>query len=123
MTEAEEQELFARLEKLERSAWRWRVFASVLGVLFLLLLSLGLVSAVAVRNAAAMRERLAVEEDLAAERRARVAADEAAQRQRVAEEQRRVNEAEARRRRGQGAKVQVEEAIPQRPAGDDPQGP
>jgi hypothetical protein len=119
MTEAEEQELFARLERLERSAWRWRAFASVLAVFFLLLLSLGLVSAVAVRNAAVMRERLAVEQALEAERRARAAADDAAQRQRVAEEQRRTNEAEARKRAAQG----VEDAGPRRPDGDNRQGP
>jgi hypothetical protein len=77
MTDSEQQELFARLEKLERSAWRWRVFASMLAVFFLLLLPLGLVSAVALRNQAVMRERLAAEQDLEAERRARAAAEEA----------------------------------------------
>jgi hypothetical protein len=123
MTEAEEHDLFARLERLERSAWRWRAFASILAVFFLLLLSLGLVSYAALRNEAVERQRLADVEAREAEQRARAAADEAALRQRVAEEQRRVNEAEARRRGGQGAKGQVEEAHPQPPAGDKPQGP
>lgn len=120
MTDAEQQELFARLERLERSAWRGRAFASALAVLFLLLLSFGLVSFVAFRNEAVTRQRLAAEE---AEQRARAAADEAALRQHVAEEQRRAMEAEAPKRAAQGAKGQMEEARPQRPAGDKPQGP
>jgi hypothetical protein len=56
MTEAEEQELFARVEKLERSARRWRWLASVLAVLFLALGSLGLATSVALRNGAVRRQ-------------------------------------------------------------------
>ena len=74
MTDAEQQALFARLEKLERSNWRWKALASVLGVIFLLLLSLGLVSAVAVRTQQMTQLRIAVEE----EQRASQAAEEAA---------------------------------------------
>lgn len=73
MTEAEEQELFARLERLERSNWRWKLLASVLAVFFLLLLSLGVVSAVAIRTRQVAQFHLAVEE----EHRARMAAEEA----------------------------------------------
>jgi hypothetical protein len=55
--------------------------------------------------------------------RARQAADEAALRQRVAEEQRRADEAEASKRGAQGAKGAEKEALPQRPDGDNGQGP
>jgi hypothetical protein len=58
MTSDELRDLFARLERLERSAWRWRAFASALAVSFLLLLSLGLVSFVAFRTEAVERRRL-----------------------------------------------------------------
>ncbi len=113
MTDAELQDLADRIKRLERSAWRWRWFASVLAVLFLLLLSLGLVSFVAVRNEAMMHSRTILVEDLEAAERARAEADE----------QRRAAEAEARRRAARGAKGQAEEARPQRPPGDNSQGP
>jgi hypothetical protein len=116
MTEAEQQELFARLERLERSAWRWRVFASVLAVFFLLLLSLGLVSAVAVRRAESVRLREALKET----ERARAAAEEAAAQQRQAEADRQAAGGRHREGKAQGAKGQGDEARPQRPAGDNP---
>lgn len=75
MTNAEERDLFARLGRLERSAWRWRVLASVLA-----------------------EQRRAAQ----AERRARMEAEDAAMRLRVADEQRRAMEAEARRRAAGG---------------------
>ena len=75
MTEAEEQQLFARLERLERSSWRWKLLASVLAVFFLLLLSLAVVSAVALQTRQVAQFRLAVDE----ERRARMEAEEARQ--------------------------------------------
>jgi hypothetical protein len=115
MTDAELQELFARLERLKRSNRRWKALATVLGVLFLLLLSLGVVASVALDRQLAR----ALQEEV----RARQAAEEAALRQRVADEQRRVSEAEGRRRGGQGAKEQAEEARPRRPAEDKPGGP
>jgi triphosphoribosyl-dephospho-CoA synthetase len=115
MTDAEQQEIFVRLERLKRSNRRWKALATVLGVLFLLLLSLGLVASVALDRQMARA--------LQAEVREREAAEEAAMRQRVAEEQRRVNEAEARKRAAQGVKGQAEEARPRRPAGDNPGGP
>jgi hypothetical protein len=99
MTDAEQQKLFARLEKLERSNWRWKALASVLGVVLLLLLSLAAVSAVAIRAEATRQLLQAVD----AEQRARQAAEEAAAQRRLADEQRRAAEAEARRLNGQGA--------------------
>jgi hypothetical protein len=99
MTDAEQQELFARLERLERSNWRWKVLASVLGVVLLLLLSLVAVSAVAIRAEATRQLLQAVD----AEKRARQAAEEAAAQRRLADEQRRAAEAEARKLRDQGA--------------------
>ncbi len=87
MTEAEEQELFARVERLERSAWRWRWFASALAVLSLLLGSLGVVSAVAFRVEAVTRAR----ESMMEAKRARDEAD--MMRQRAADERQRAMEA------------------------------
>ncbi len=106
MTEAEERELFARLERLERSAWRWGWFASALAVLFLALGFGGLVSLVALAREAVARQRLIDFEAREAERRARDEAE--VMRQRAAEEQRRAAEAEARKPAAQGAKGQTE---------------
>jgi hypothetical protein len=86
MTDAEQQEVFARLERLERSNWRWKVLATVLGVCFLLLLSLGLVSAVAMSlevRQRAVQARMAEEE-------ARRQVEEAAAQQRQGVSTRRV---------------------------------
>ncbi len=73
MTEADEQELFARLERLERSNWRWKVLATVLGVFFLLVASLG-VLVVIERHAGSVQLRMAIEE----EQRARMVAEQSA---------------------------------------------
>jgi hypothetical protein len=121
MTDAEQQEVVARLGRLERSNWRWRALASVLGVILLLLLSLGMVSAVAVRTEAVRQRLQAAEADrraVEAERRAKMAAEEVAA-QRWAEEMRLAGAerraAETRQRAGQARKGGQREVRPQRP--------
>ncbi len=111
MTEADEQELFARVERLERAGRRWKALTTVLGVVLLLLLSLGTVAAVAID-----RQLARALED---ERRVRILQEDPVLRQRLGDIQTRAVEAEARKRAAQGA----EEAGPRRPAGDKPAGP
>jgi hypothetical protein len=113
MTDAELQELSPPLERLKRSNRHWKALTAVLGVPFLLLLSLALV------GSAALDRHLA----RAFQAEARERAAMVPMRRRMADEQRRAEQAEARRRGARGAKALGDEARPQRPAGDKPQGP